>query len=83
MEQSFTVAPSDFAATLATPAPVGKSLSPATPVVDSLTTEQQAAVSAAWAATNTTIAAEYEVSIASSDEGGWTVVRVAAVHKVV
>jgi len=75
MEQSFTVAPGDFQATL--------SSAPPSPGVDTdpLSAEQQAAVSAVWDATKMGVAAQYEVSFASSDEGGWTVVRVAAVHK--
>lgn len=70
MEQSFTVAPGDFTAALTKPT--------ADAPKDGLSDLQQTAVNAVWAATNTTVADQYDVSIASSDEGGWTVVRVAA-----
>lgn len=80
MEHSFTVTPDGFAGEIANANPAAA----ATATVDAptpLSDEQQAAVAAVWAITNTGVADQYEVSIASSDEGGWTVVRVAAVHK--
>lgn len=67
MDWSLTVVPSDFAAALAND--------------DTLTDTQKTAVSAAWAATDTTLAPEYELHFAASTVGGWTVVRVAAFHK--
>lgn len=77
MENSFTVAPGEFQSTVAS-----AKVAPASTTTDEpLSAEQQAAVTAVWAATNTSVADQYEVSIASSDEGGWTVVRVAAVPK--
>lgn len=74
MEHSFTVTPDTFATAV--------TVKPAAGVAkDGLSVEQQAALAAVWAATNTSIPTEYEVSIASSDEGGWTVIRVAAVAR--
>ena len=67
MDTQFTSTPADFAATLA---------------ATTLTAEQQAAVAAAWTVTNQTVADQYQASFAISDEGGWTVVRIAAFHTV-